>query len=626
MLNALRRGAKTGYAKILIAVLVLSFALWGVADFVNQVDPTEVASAGSTPVSAAEFARFYERALRSTSEQLGRGLTADQAAAVGLPDQVLQTLVTDALQVDAADRLGVDLGDEMLAERIRTDEVFAGADGRFDRQRFDQLLAQNRYTESEFIALQRKAATREMLVNGLIGGLAAPEPYLEALYRFRNQSRQVDWFALSEDSLGAIADPTEEELRTFYEENRARFRAPEFRELALVSLSAETLARPESVDEAEIRKRYEVAGAYGTPERRRVQQVIMDDPELARKAADAINGGAAFEAILTELGRSFRDVDLGLVTRDELADPAVAEAAFALEPREAAAVDGRFGPVLVRVGEVQPGAKRPFEEVKDEIARTLAVQEAERQVRDVYGSIEDAFAGGATVAEVAERFDLPVRTVTVDRRGVTPEGTQPEIDNGAGVLETAFRAEAGDDALPTRGGDVTTWVQVTDVIEATDRPFEEVQGEVLVAWTEAQKKERLDALAAEALAAVEAGQPVAEVAARYGATAATAPEVSRAEPPQDLPEPAVSAAFEGGEGHVARVADGERQIILKVVDVNEPAFFAEAADVRPISRALNEGLANTLLFEFVSAWQEEVGATVNRPVLDQVIGLDRRSS
>lgn len=626
MLNALRRGAKGVLAKVLIGLLVISFAIWGISDFVNQIDPTEVARAGETPVSSAEFERVYRRVANRTSQQMGTGLTPEMADAIGLPNQVLQTLVTEALQVDAARDLGVDLGDDALAERIREDPTFAGPSGDFDRALFDAILRDNRYSEAEYVALQREAAIQELWVNALVGGVAAPEPYLEAFNRYANQTRQADWLALNEDDIGPIEDPTDGELRAYFDDNIEDFRAPQYRAVSLVTLDEAALADPASVAEEDVRAAYEIAGAYGTPERRRVQQVILDDPALAEKAAAAIADGAAFSAILTELDRSLADVDLGLVTRGELVDPAVAEAAFDLAEREAAAVDGRFGPTLVRVSEIVESEKRPFEEVEEEIRTELAREAAADEVDALYDDVEDAVAGGARVEEVAQRFSLPHTTVeAVDAEGLDPSGEPTALADAPGVREAAFAAEVGDDATPVRTDTSTVWVAVDGVTEAADRAFEDVRGEVLAAWTEARKAELVAERAEAAHTAIEDGASVEEVAQQYGVEARATEPFSRAEPPEGLPEPAVVAAFDGPVGHTAEVATGElSRVVLKVTEVSEPAFFEEAADLQPIRSQLSDGMANAALYDLINAWQAEVGATVNRPVLEQIVGLSER--
>jgi peptidyl-prolyl cis-trans isomerase D len=307
-------------------------------------------------------------------------------------------------------------------------------------------------------------------------------------------------------------------------------------------------------------------------------------------------------------------------------DPAVEEAAFSLDEGEAAFVDGRFGPLVVRVSEIDEAAKRPLAAVEDEIRRTLAIEEASGQVNDLYVSIEDAVAGGSRVDEIAERFDLPLRTVeAVSRRGLDRSGGDVEGLPDA-VLSTAFEVAPGDDAEPVRVGDASVWVQTSDVIEAMDRPFPEVTGEVLVAWTEAQKVDRLADTAREALEAVEGGVPVADVAGRYGVEARTSEPFSRTEPAPDVPEQVLSAAFEGPEGHEgAVVVSPGRHVVFEVTSVSEPVFFEGLADLQPIRQSLNDQLASTLLFDVVNAWRAEVGATPNPTVINQIVGLDQRA-
>lgn len=627
MLNSLRRGAKSVFAKFLIALLVLSFGVWGIADFlVNRIDQTEVARAGDTSVSAAEFDRAWRIQSSRFSQQVGQQLTPDQARALGLPQSVLQSLLADALQIDAARALGVDVSDDALAERIRSDPRFS-SNGTFDRDLFDRFLANLNYSEGEFVELERDAAVQEMWVNSLIGGLQAPTPYLAALNRAANQTREVTYFTLTDDAVGPIEEPSEETLRGYYDDNTERFRSPERRTFSIVTLSPEALAEADAVSEDAVRRDYAAEGAYGNPERRDVQQVILKDADVAQKAADAIDEGYAFSAVLRQLGQKFADVDLGTVTKGEIYDRAVADAAFDLEPRKATVVDGRFGPTLLRVGEVTPSAKRPFEEVEPEIRQALALEEAVSQVRTLTDNVTDAIAGGARVAEVGERFDLPVSTVDlVDRNGVDADGNAVDIPLAGEVVGAAFEAEAGSDAVPVEDGRTTVWVQTDTIEEAAVQPFEDVSGDVLLAWTEAQKAERLEALAAEASARLKGGTPIGEVAASYGVAPTATEPFTEANPPQGLPDVVATAAFEGPKGHVAAVpGPGLVQLVLKVTDVSEPAFFEGAADLAPIQQRLDNGIANAMLFDLVTAWQSEVGATLNQPIIDRVIGVSSGS-
>ncbi|MEO1104475.1 MAG: peptidylprolyl isomerase, partial [Pseudomonadota bacterium] len=388
-------------------------------------------------------------------------------------------------------------------------------------------------------------------------------------------------------------------------------------------LSAEALADPDAVSADDVRRAYEAGGVFGTPERRQVQQVIFDTLDRAQNAAISINDGTAFSQVLAELERSFNDVDLGLVTREELIDPAVAEAAFNLEPNEAVAIEGRFGPVLVRVSQVEDAGKQPFEEVEAQIRTELALEDAADQVRSLYDNVEDAVAGGAQVAEIAERFSLPLRELdAVDSNGNGRDGDPVEPRVSAAILTSAFDAEAGDDAEPVEEGDAFTWVQVNTITAAADRPFDEVAGDVVLAWTEAQKASQLSDLAQEVLKAIEDGTAIDDVAQQHGVTVATTEPFSQSEPAPELAQPATVAAFGGPVGHAATVpAENGDQIVLKVTEVSEPAFFEQDADLQQSRRLLDQGMAEALIFEFVNDRQAKVGATINEPLVSQLIGL-----
>ena len=486
-------------------------------------------------------------------------------------------------------------------------------------------MQQNRYSEAEFIEIERDAAVREMWVNGLLGGYTTPEPYLSAVNRYLNQTRTITHFPLTEDAIGPIPTPDDETLRTFYDDNTDLFRAPERRSFAYVSLNADAVARPDDVPDAEVRQEYERSSAYGVPEKRRVQQIPFDDPARARQVANRLSADASLDAVLSSLDTTFDDVTLGLVARSELVDPAAAEAAFTMQAGEARFVDGRFGPIVVHVSEVQDAQKQPFSEVEGEIRRSLAADRAESRVNEMYPRVEDAVAGGARVQEIAERFELPLSTVeSVSRQGVTPDGERVDVPRP--ILSTAFSVEPGQDAEPVRLDTATAWIQTESVTDARERPFDAVRGDVLVQWTEAEKTERLARRANKAVSAIETGEPVERVAARADAEPETSAPFSRSEPPQELASAVASAAFEGPQGHAAQVvAAPGRHVVFKVTSVSEPTFFAGSDELGPIRSTLNDGLADTMLTQFLNAWQAEVGATQNRTVIEQIVGLDRET-
>ncbi|MDQ0315564.1 peptidylprolyl isomerase [Amorphus orientalis] len=623
MLTQLRRGASTWLAKLLIALLVLSFAIWGIADIFRGFGANQLARVGNTEITATDFQRDYNRAVQRLSQQAGRPIPADEAIQFGLPQRVLSQLATDALLTDATKDYGIDVGDERVAQAIRSDETFQGPDGSFNRSRFQQILAANGLDEDGYIEDQRELMDRRQLVDGLFGGLDVPTAYLAALNQYSNEERTIRFFLVGRDSIAAIADPTEEELSTFYDENKGRFAAPEYRALNILQVNADTLADPASVSEDDVRQAYE-SGEFGTPERRHVQQVVFGDRAEAEDAADTLSSGGTFQEVLTAAGRTMNDVDLGVVSRSDIVDPAVADAAFSMEEPGTEIVDGRFGTVLVRVSEIQQADRQPLEEVAGSIRDRLARQAAQDEVVDLYDEVEDAFAGGATIAEVADRFGLSLRNVpAVSAAGAAPDGSTVQLPAKQELLSDAFDTEVGADNPPIQVSSTDyVWYRVSDVTPARDRELDEVRGQVFAAWTEDQVATRIAEAADEAAERIRNGESIDAVADSLGATLQTSEPFTRQGSINGLPSAAVSEAFSGPQDTVATTTASQgQQAVLQVASVNRPAFFAEAADNVPARQRLEQSLGDALVGAYVSALEQERPVQVNQQMLNQIVGV-----
>src|SRR4029079_15764012 len=150
--------------------------------------------------------------------------------------------------------------------------------------------------------------------------------------------RRRVWVFSGKHKAGEIAESTPEVLQKYFDERKTLFRAPETRKVTLLVLTPAELARWETIDDQDAKTYYEQHKAqFGTPERRHVRQILFPNTEEAKAAADRIAQGASFESIVKERARKDPDTDLGTVTKADMIDPAVADAAFALKDGETSA-------------------------------------------------------------------------------------------------------------------------------------------------------------------------------------------------------------------------------------------------------------------------------------------------
>jgi len=626
MLNTMRKHATGWVAQILLGLLVLSFAVWGIADVFTGVGNHSVARVGNTDISSVNFDRAYRRELQAMSQRVGQQITPDQARMLGIPNQVLGRLVTEAALDDQASNLHIGVSKDMLIREIAEDPAFKGPGGTFDRNYFVSLLRNNGMTEDAYVVERRAQEKRQQIAESISGGATAPDAFAKALHQYQTEQRDIRYIVLPTSLIGEIAAPNADELTAYYNDNKAEWRAPESRTLALIKVGPEDVARPEDVSDEDAQKAYDADKArFTTPETRHVYQIVFADESTAQAAADRLKAGEDFEAVLESTGKKLADVDLGVVTRDRLIDAAVAEAAFGLAPNSVSdVVKGSFGPVIVRVTDVVPETVKPFAEVKDELKQTVALGNARADINVLRDSIEDSRAGGATLDEIASNNKLTVKKVTVDQQGKDADGNAvADIPAQAQLLKDAFESDVGIDnaAVPTEDGGYV-WYSIVDINEAHDRPLDEVKDKVIEAWKKQSAADKLLAKANETKDRLGKGETLDAIATSLGLVAQSRTQQTRTSQPGDgLSAEALKAAFAGPKGSAAvapGAQDGE-QVVLQVAEVVETTYTPAKDDGNPLTQQLADSMQNDLLQQYVSELQRQLGATVNQTVMQQII-------
>ncbi|MDQ0301559.1 SurA N-terminal domain-containing protein [Ancylobacter polymorphus] len=627
MLETLRKSASGIVAKILMGLLILSFAVWGIADVFRGFGSQTLATIGDTEITVPEFRQIYQERLQQISQQLKRGITPDQARAFGIPDQLLNEQLAEAALNDQAKALGLALSDEEIARRVQSNPAFHGPSGSFDPAYFNQLLRSNGFTEARFVAAERALALRQQLIQSLGGGIEVPAVLKGALARYEGEERSVNYAMLTPASLAAPADPSDEELRKFFDERKVAFRAPEYRKIGVLVLTPEALAASETVSDAEVKAAYDAnLSTYGTPEKRVVQQLVFPNEEEAKAAADRIKAGTAFADIVTERKLTAKDVDLGDVSRADIIDRQVADAAFSLPANGTSdVVAGRFGPVIVHIGAITPGSVQPLEEVAPAIKAALQVNAARRAMLATYDKIEDERAGGAQLAEVAGKFGLTLQNFDTSVHGQTPDGSAvASFPARSDVLRGAFATTVGEEnepvQLPQNGGYV--WYQVDEITPPRDRSFEEARAQVLERWKQDQAAQALDKKVEEIKAKIAAGTPFDQAVTGAGLELRAANGLRRGRTADGVPQDIMAAVFETPEGGVgsALAEGGDSRLLFQVLRAVVPA--AAAATDEKLLSDLRTSMENDLMTEYLVELQSRLGARINRAALDQIVGTD----
>jgi peptidyl-prolyl cis-trans isomerase D len=362
-----------------------------------------------------------------------------------------------------------------------------------------------------------------------------------------------------------------------------------------------------------------------TPERREVQQIPFANAEEANAASARIAGGLSFDDLAKERNLTDKDIDLGTVTKADIIDPAVGNAAFGLaEGAVSAPVTGRFGTAIVRVVKIEPGTTKSFAEVEGDLKRDLALDRVKGEVNKIRDKIEEEFGGGSTVSEIAQKLKLPLRTIeAVDRSGRVPDDTQiTQLTAGVDVISAAFATEIGNENDPLQlpdGGFV--WYDVTSITPSRERRLDEVKDRVEARWHEEEVVKRLDAKSAEMLDKLKGGASLADVAAADALTVETKWGLKRQGtnivPARAIPQIFRTAkdAYGSAEGNSTT-----ERIIFRVTDIKIPAFDANSPAAKGIFDQLRNSYNDELLGQYLARLEADIGISVNQAALNQAIG------
>jgi peptidyl-prolyl cis-trans isomerase D len=628
----MRKASSNWLGKIIMAtvmgVLIISFGIWGIADIFRGFGQSTLAKVGRTEISAEQFRQIYTDRLQQIGRQFGRPLTSDQARALGFDRQVLQQTIAETTLDEEARRLGLGQSNEETLKTIFDDPNFKGVNGAFDPARFQGMIRQLGYSEQRFVAEQRRISLRRQIAGSIAAGLEPPKLLTEALARFQNEQRSIEYVKLGAAQAGTIDPPSPEALAAYFDERKTLFRAPEYRKISFVAITPEEIGKWQDVSDEDARKAFEQRrDKLGTPERREIRQIVFPNTEEAAAARSRIASGTSFEDLAKERGLGSSDVDLGLIAKSAIADPAIADAAFSLPSGEVSQPEqGRFGVALVKVAKIEPGATPTYESYAPQIKHDIASERARAKVGELRDKMEDERGGGASVVEAAQKLGLAAVTVdAVDRSGRTPNG-QPaaNIPRGLDVVSQAFNSDVGVDNDPISYGGGYVWYDVVGITPSRERNLDEVKDQVEARWRADQISSRLRTKATEMVQKLEQGGKLTDEAGQAGLSVETAGGFNRNASLPGLNAGVVAAAFRTAKDAAGQAPDTAANgwIVFRVSDVTVPPVDLASDDMKKLKDTVQRAQVDEQLAQYITKLESAIGTSINESAFAQVTGAN----
>lgn len=641
MLGAIRTAASNWLGRavliVVMGLLIVSFAIWGIGDIFRGGVARNVATVGKENITSDQFRNVFNEELRRIQQRVRRPVTTEDARAFGLDREVLNRMIDESVMNQKAERLGLGLDQATIVKSVMEAEMFRVA-GQFDRQRFADVLQQNGLTEAQFFAQQGQLMLRQQLGVALVGGFRGPETLGRAVHQYREEARDLEVIIIPAEKAAEPPAPDDAKLKAFHTERKSEFRTVETRKVTVLATSSAQFAANLTIGDAEIRAFYErqlAAGRFGTPEKRRAYRILFDTEADAKAAAEKLAGGMTIEALLAEKKLTAVDVDLGLKSRAEITDRAVADAVFALpENGVSAPVKDAFGFVLLRLVAVEAARATPFEEVRNQIAGEARMDAIARdptikgQLDGLYRKIEDQRIAGKSLAEAAQAAGLtPVVIEKLDRQGQDGAGGRVSIAGGTETVTAIFASDIGLDNEPLQqrdGGFV--WFEVNAVEPAREKSFDEVKDEVRARFIANEKSRTLAEQATALVKRLDEGATMQAIAGELGLSVQVFAGVKRATREDVLGQNGVDRAFAGnlGKAVTAVATDGVGRMLIRPTQASLLPYDPAADERSGLTRQIAQGISEDIVAQYVAGMRKEIGVSINQTLLNQALGQPTR--
>ena len=607
MLQFIRSKAGTFVVKVLFVLLILSFGIWGIGDFLrSSPQDATVATVGSHKITADVVQQAVRQQVERLRQQFGGNFDIEQAKAFGVVDQAVDGLVTQAVLDQEAERLHLLVGDKEVGLLIQQEPAFKNPAGQFDPGQFRVALTQAGYTEKAYVALLRTEQPRIDLASVAAGSVVAPQTLADMLYRMRNEKRVADWVFLPSAAVKDIPAPDDAALKAYYDKHPEIFTAPEYRGFTALALTTKDVAADVKIDDATLKDAYnQRQDEFVKPEQRHVLQMILKDQAGADAAEAQLAQGQDFVKLAQDLTKAdTASIDLGDVAKKdlpaELADPVFgAKEGEVLKP-----IKTPFGWHVIKVTKIDASTGKSFDEVKPLLEADARKDAESDALYDLSKKVEDAVSAGADLATIAQQFKLtPYVVKAADERGQDPDGKPlPEFAIAADALiKTAFATNQGTTSGLEQVPNGSFYLVRTDRVTAPAlKPFDAVKDQVTNAWTNEQRSQKV-ADQAKALAdQVKPDQPLAKLAAAQKLQLSTTKPFIRTNPGNQagIPGPVVAKLFDLAPAGVTTAATPDGEVVAQLKEIQPADPVADQGKVSTLTTQLSQQIGDDVLSQF----------------------------
>ena len=493
MLGAIRNKSKGWVAYLIVGLITVPFALFGIQDYASRSANTSIAKVDGEDIDINIYYQELNTQQRNLQQQLGAAYT--QEIDNTLKQTLLDSLINEKLIENYANSLDIVTLDDEVKSVIEMNQAFL-VDGEFSQERYIQLLRLNSYTPAGYEIAQSKSLNREQIKRNLSGSAFMSSTQIEQLNDLAAQEREVSYIALNTENYVDQVSVSESQISDYFNENRSNFIEGRKVKVDFVELTLDSMEEPEQPTESDLRNLYdENADLYTNPERRRAQHILIESEDLANELLSQIKEGADFaelaKANSEDTSSSEEGGDLGFFEK-ELMGAEFDEVAFAMNIGDVSdVVETDYGFFhIIKLTDIEPETMQSFEMVEERLV-SLYIKNAKE--KSLFGSLEEFMnlSYEESLDMVADQFALEVQSSDYFSEGSTQYDSK--------FVTSAFSSAVIDEGLNSEVMEISpekfVVLALSDLQSERERDLNEVEGQIEAALKSAAAKEIIDNLA-----------------------------------------------------------------------------------------------------------------------------------
>jgi len=503
MMDSLRTAANSLVLKIIFGIIIVSFILTGVSGYLIGGSANYAAKVNDQEISRGQFENAFAGERNRMQQQLGdqfSELAANEGYMKNLRQQTLNRLIDEALLDQYAREIGLSISDDQVKKAIFSTPAFQN-NGKFDNTRYNAIVNQMGMTPDQYAQALRNQLTTQQLINAVVGTDFMLKGEADELATLVSQQRVVREATFDVNALAAKQQASDEEVKSYYEQNKNNFTTPEQFRVSYIKLDA--AAMQENATDAEIQTYYDQHQDQFTQPQRNRYSVIQTKTEADAKAAlDELNKGTDFATVAKEKSTDIISAknggDMGWLeegtTPDELKNAGLKE-----KGQLSGVIKSSVGFLVVRLDDITPATTKPLADVRDDIAAKVKQEKAldgfyalQQKVSDAASNDNESLAGAEQAAGA--------KAVTT---GWFSHDNLPEELNFKPVADAIFGGGlVGENGTPGSNSDIITVdgdrafvLRVSDHKPEAIKPLDEVKDQItaLVKHNKAVQQAKLDA-------------------------------------------------------------------------------------------------------------------------------------